>query len=133
MFLYYAHIGLCLLSMAISFYVKSKLEKFLERNTAIATEKSLEEYKSVARLNMYGALAQIVLFVSAFGSFLANLFNQGFRGIFSLFLLGFAAGLMQPISELEEKARALTCTTTELEKQYKTISHTWKKKALPDF
>jgi hypothetical protein len=57
--------------MAISFYMKAKLEKFLETNTAIANEKSLKEYKSVVRLNMYGSLAQIVLFVGAFGSFIA--------------------------------------------------------------
>ncbi|MBD2605794.1 hypothetical protein H6G81_15030 [Scytonema hofmannii FACHB-248] len=133
MFLRFAYIGLSLLSIAITFYVKAQLEKFLENNTAIANDKSLEEYKSIVRLNMYGALAQIIIFISAFGSCVAYIVTQGFTGVFSLFMLGFAVSFMKQISQLEEKARSLTCATTQLDRQYKNISHVWKKKALPDF
>lgn len=82
---------------------------------------------------MYGALAQIVLFVGAFGSCIAYILNQGFTGVFSLFLLGFAASVMKQLVQVEEKVRTLTCTTPELECQYTKISQTWKKKAFPDF
>lgn len=133
MFLRFAYIGLCLLSIVISFYVKVKLEAFLEKNTAITNDKSLEEYKNVVRFSMYGALAQIFLFICAFGSCIAYIFNQGFNGVFLFFILGFAASFMQQVGKLEEKARMLTCTNAELERQYKKISHVWRKKPLPDF
>jgi uncharacterized membrane protein YjjP (DUF1212 family) len=133
MFLHFAYIGMCLLSIVISFYVKAKVENFLEKNTAIANEKSLEDYKNLVRFNMYGALAQIVLLVGAFGSGIAYILNQGFTGIFSLFLLGFAVSVMKQVAQVEEKVRTLTCTTAELERQYTEISHIWKKKAFPDF
>ena len=35
--------------------------------------------------------------------------------------------------ELEKKTRALDCANSNLEERYKKISHTWLKKALPDF
>ncbi|MGI2906550.1 hypothetical protein [Tolypothrix sp. VBCCA 56010] len=133
MFLRFAYIGLCLLSIAISFYLKAQLAKFLENNIEIANDKSLEEYKSIVRLDMYGALAQIIVLISAFGSCVAYIVTQGFTGVFSLFLLGFAVSFTKQISQLEEKARTLTCATTQLDRQYKNISHVWKKKALPDF
>ncbi|WP_335131444.1 hypothetical protein [Nostoc sp.] len=133
MLLRFAYIGLCLLSIAISFYVKTKLENFLQETTAIANTKSLEDYKNVVRLNMYGALAQIIILVGAFGSCIASILNQGLTGVFSLFLLGFAVSFGTQVSTLEEKARTLTCATTELESQYEKISHVWKKKAFPNF
>ncbi|MGJ5629461.1 hypothetical protein [Nostoc sp. CALU 1950] len=113
--------------------MKAKVENFLEKNTAIANEKSLEDYKNLVRFNMYGALAQIVLLIGAFGSGIAYILNQGSTGIFSLFLLGFAVSVMKQVSQVEEKVRTLTCTTAELERQYTEISHIWKKKAFPDF
>lgn len=133
MFLRFAYIGLCLLSIALTFYVKALLEKFLQKNTVITNEKSLEDYKNVVRIDMYIALTQIILLVGAFASCIASILHQGFSGAFSLFLLGFAVSFAKPVSELEEKARTLTCATTELESQYKKISHVWQKKALPDF
>jgi hypothetical protein len=133
MFFRFVYIGLCLLSIAVSFYVKRKLNFFLERNTAIANDKSLEEYKKLVRINMYGALAQILLIFGALGSFIAHIINQGFREVFSLFLLGFAVSFINEIGKLEEQVRTLNCATTELESQYKKISHIWKKKALPNF
>ncbi|WP_414527719.1 hypothetical protein [Nodularia chucula] len=113
--------------------MKTQLEKFLQQNTAISDEKSLEDYKNVVRLNMYGALAQIIILVGAFGSCIISLINQGFAGVFSLFLLGFAFTFGKQVSTLEEKARTLTCANVELERQYTKISHVWQKKALPDF
>ncbi|MBE9001296.1 hypothetical protein IQ274_24515 [Nostoc sp. LEGE 12447] len=133
MFLHFAYIGMCLLSIVISFYVKAKFENFIEKNTTIANEKSLEDYKNIVRLNMYGALAQIVLFVGAFISGIVYILNQGFAGVFSFFLLWFAASVMKQLGQVEEKVRTLTCATAELERQYTKISHTWKKKAFPDF
>ncbi|KAF3886558.1 MULTISPECIES: hypothetical protein [Nostocales] len=113
--------------------MKDKLEKFLAKNPAIANKQSLEEYKSIVRLNMYGALAQIVLLAGAFICCIGNILNLGFRGAFSLFLVGIATGFLKQIGEFEEKARTLSCATIELERQYQTISHVWKKKALPNF
>lgn len=133
MFVRFAYIGLCLFSIAISVYIKGKVERFLTKNTAIANEKSLEEYKDIVRLNMYGAIAQIIIIIGAFASCVAFIFAHGVRGVFSLFLLGFAAGFGKELSQLEEKVRSLTCATPELERKYQNISHTWKKKALPDF
>ncbi|MEH2361060.1 hypothetical protein [Nostoc sp.] len=133
MFLRFAYIGLSLLSIALSFYLKSKLEGFLQENTAIANEKSLEAYKNLVRLDMYIVLTQIVLLFCAFASCITYIFYQGFSGVFSLFLLGFAVSFAKQLGELEEKARTLDCADNELEIQYKEISHTWHKKALPDF
>lgn len=82
---------------------------------------------------MFGALAQIVLFLGAFVSGIAYILNQGFTKVFSLFLLGFAVSVMKQLGKVEEKVRTLTCATTELERQYTKIFHTWKKKAFPDF
>ncbi|MBD2438913.1 hypothetical protein [Nostoc sp. FACHB-110] len=133
MFLRFAYIGLTLLSIGLTFYLKTQLEAFLQANTAITNEKSLEEYKKIVRLDMYIVLTQIILLVGAFGSCIASIWVQGFKGAFSLFLLGFALSFTKQVGELEEKARTLNCGTTELESQYKNISHVWRKKALPDF
>lgn len=133
MFLRFAYIGLCLLSIALSFYLKAKLEEFLQENTAITNQKSLEAYKNVVRLDMYMVLTQIILLVSAFASCIASIWYQGFSGAFSLFLLGFAVSFAKQVGELEEKLRNLTCATNELESQYKQITHVWQKKAIPDF
>jgi hypothetical protein len=133
MFLRFAYIGLSLLSIGLSFYLKVKLENFLQENTAIANEQSLKDYKKVVRLDMYIVLTQIILLVGAFGSFIASILHQGFREAFSLFLLGFAVSFGKQVGKLEEKARTLACATTELESKYKKISYVWQKKALPDF
>ena len=133
MFLRFAYIGLSLLSIALSFYLKAKLEGFLQENTAIANEKSLENYKNLVRLDMYIALTQIILLFCAFCSCIIYIFHQGFRGAFSLFLLGFALSFAKQVGDLEEKARSLNCANNELESQYKKISNVWQKKALPDF
>lgn len=133
MFLHFTYIGLSLLSIVLSFYLKAKLEKFLQANTTIANEKSLEAYKNIVRIDMYIVLTQIFLLVSAFGSCVASIWYQGFKGVFSLFLLGFAVSFAKQVGELEEKSRTLTCANPALESQYKDISHVWQKKALPDF
>ncbi|HIK08549.1 MAG TPA: hypothetical protein IGS40_28420 [Trichormus sp. M33_DOE_039] len=133
MFLRFAYIGLCLLSIALSFYAKNQLERFLKTNTAITNEKSLEDYKNLARIAMYIVLTQILLLFCAFGSCVFSIFQQGFRGAFSLFLLGFAVSFAGQVGELEEKSRNLTCANEELENKYQQINHVWRKKALPDF
>ncbi|MCF4970398.1 hypothetical protein CV014_26465 [Nostoc sp. CMAA1605] len=129
----FAYIGLCLLSIALSFYAKNQLERFLQTNTAITNETSLEDYKNLARIAMYIVLTQMLLLFCAFGSCVFSIFQQGFRGAFSLFLLGFAVAFAGQVGDLEEKSRNLTCANEELENQYKQITHTWRKKALPDF
>lgn len=133
MFLHFAYIGISLSSIALSFYLKTKLEEFLQKNKVIANQESLEDYKNVVRLDMYIVLTQLILLVGASGSCIASILQQGLKGVFSLFLLGFAVSFAKQVGELEEKARTLSCTNTELESQYTKISHIWQKKALPNF
>ena len=128
------YIGLLSVSLVVIQKLERILNNFLDKNIIINDQTALNEYKSSVRQCMYISLVIILIIVIATCISIALMFYKGFFAsvsfiIFRLLLNGFGKEAM----ELEKKARALDCANSDLEEQYQRISHTWVKKALPDF
>lgn len=134
MILIVAYLTLCGLSIAISVWGETELKNFLVKNSAIANDKSLNEYKTMVRLNMYLSLAQIVILGTALCVGLALISSKGASAGFfvTLMLLG-VYKLGKGISKLEKQAQTLPCTTNDLDRQHKKITEIWIKKPFPNF
>ncbi len=124
---------LVLLAAVNSLVGGARLQGFLARTPAIATHADLENYKGVVRRQMYQALVQMALLVAAL---LASVVGLA-RGRLSLFwvLAGNAAVLALGLAGkvIETKARSLPVREDGLAAEYRRVSASWLKKALPDF
>jgi hypothetical protein len=126
-------LALCFTSVIISRRMEARLKKFLGKNTEIADEKSLKEYKSVVRVCMHLTLAQLGIIGISLCVIGLLIWLNGSSGALSVPLLGLALGFGKDVGKLEEKARSLTSANKDLDRRYKEISTIWSKKALPDF
>ncbi|MDB9513133.1 hypothetical protein PN499_18225 [Kamptonema animale CS-326] len=128
-------IALCLASIVIPRRVEAELKKFLERNTTIADEKALNEYKSVVRECMHLTLAMMGVICTALFVFAILVWLKGMLAAPLISFLGIAINFSnhKEIGKLEEKARSLTCANRNLQYNYQKISKIWVKNALPNF
>ncbi|MBA2749801.1 MAG: hypothetical protein H0U45_14005 [Tatlockia sp.] len=128
-------IGLCFALIFINRRAETQINKFLGRNTTIADEKSLNEYKSVVRENMYLALALIGIMFASFCITAVFIWLKGILGALPLLLLLLLISALgsTKVRKLEVKARSLTCANRDLEHRYQKISKIWVKQALPNF
>jgi hypothetical protein len=120
--------------MAVLIWARSVLVRFMARHSAIEDEASLTAFKTVARWNMFGALAFLACGVIAilWSWLLTN--QYGLQGL--IIVLGVSIpSLLISLStkKLETRARALPCSDPALKVEYERISQVWVKKALPDF
>ncbi len=121
-------------SIAIFRIAEADLKKFLERNTAITDEKSLNEFKAVVRKNMHLTLIQIGVVLANISIIGVFLWLTGGRDALLLTIFAFVFGSFGvSVGKLEKKAKTLTCANRSLENRYKEISRIWSKNALPNF
>lgn len=134
-FLLISYLGLFFASIVTMRKVETILSIFFDNNTAITNEIVLDEYKSVARKCMYLTLVYIGIIVGVFCICIMLIRYIGlFSSIISFLLFTFVVKeLEKEAVKLEQKARTLDCSNSDLEQQYKQINYTWVKKALPDF
>jgi hypothetical protein len=109
------------------------LKGFLSRHSTITNKLVLDEFKKLARKNMYQALVQIVLLVTAGLMGLYGIFTHQLGLILVIALNGAIIVLSKLTKGIEERTRSLTVDDKSLEDQYLAVCETWVGKALPDF
>jgi hypothetical protein len=118
----------------ISVWAFIQLRRFLAATPTLADETSLQRYKDLVRVQMYVTLAVGGLLVGGIILSVLLILRYGCMG-FVLVTAGnawlFAAGLF--IRSWEVRARGLSAGSEELAREYRRVSETWVKKALPDF
>ena len=129
----YAYLALQLCLFGLSLFGYFQVKKFLSTHNAIATPTHLDNFKSLVRTNMYGALVYMVLGVP--GLLLSIYFGwayglMGIAGVTVVNVLQLLFG--QQLKRLEDKARRLQCAH-DLSNEFRTIGEVWFKKALPNF
>ncbi len=128
------YVILNVLLIAMMMLARSALLRFLERHDSIQNNDVLNEFKKLARSNMYFALVYLVcgMALIVWAAFLVM--QYGLLGI--LLVLAFSVpGIFLGLGtkKLEERTKKLPCADPALDTEYKRVSEVWVKKALPDF
>ncbi len=110
-----------------------QLRGFLSRNSSIASWQNLEEFKRIARQQMYQALAAIGILGAACILGLYGIVTRQLSLLLVIVLNGAIIVIARMTKGIEERARSLPVDNEELAGQYKAICETWVKKPLPDF
>jgi hypothetical protein len=133
MILWIAFAAIYVVAAAVSLWSRSQIVGFLKDTPRIAGTPDLERFKELARMEMYLALAMIVLLVTGLVTGLFLVLRHGVVGLF-LVLLANAVVLVLGLFHkgVEEQARNLP-TTEGLDAEYRGVCYAWNKKALPDF
>lgn len=111
-----------------------ELTAFLQGHPEIQDENDLNDFRRVARRNMYGAICFLALAIPTFLVGIYIIVQAGWSGL--LLVLAVHASFHFPskkLQRLEAAARILPCADDTLLSIYRKIGETWVKKALPDF
>jgi hypothetical protein len=120
--------------LGIGAFGSRELRAFLATTPAIGDSAALERFKTVARHNMYGALAQLALGAVAIAASIWVLSRHGLLGFLgvtaanALLFLG-----ARRTKALELRVQALPTSSEALEQEYRRIIGSWLKRPLPDF
>jgi hypothetical protein len=127
----YLVLQLCLFSLSLFGYFQVK--RFLSTHNAIANPTHLDNFKTLVRMNMYGALAYMVLGVPALLLSIYFGWNYGILGIVGVTAINVLQLVFgQHLRKLEDRARHMRCSR-ELSGEFRTVGEVWFKKALPNF
>jgi hypothetical protein len=134
MILIYAFVLLNVGVVVFSLWATRDLQEFLNRNPRISGDQSLEEYRQIARKNMYAALAAIVVLLAALALSLTIILRFGLTGL-AISLTGnvLIFVLSAFVKKYEKRAKTLPADTEELAAQYGQITKAWEKRLLPNF
>ena len=122
-----------LIAAAVSLWSRARVTGFLAETPSIRNGTDLERFKELARLEMYLALAMIVLLVTGLATGLVLVQRYGVVGLLAvLFVNAVVLGLGLFHKGAEEKARSLR-TAEALDTEYRRVCYAWNKKALPNF
>jgi hypothetical protein len=128
----YAVLNVILIAMLL--WSRAVLQRFLREHASITDSAVLAEFKSIARWNMYGALAYVVagVVVVLWGILLALLYGLlGIAVVLAFSVPSVFIGLNA--KKVETRARAMDCADPALTMEYMHVCEVWVKKALPDF
>lgn len=127
----YVALQLALFLLSLSGYFQVK--RFLVNHPAITGAADLARFRSLARVNMYIALAYLIL---AFPGIILSIYLGIYYGLMGSLIVVAANAphflFARHLRELEEKARKLECAS-QLYPDYKMTGEVWFKKALPNF
>lgn len=122
------------LAAAVMLWSLTQLNRFLAETRDIGDEGSLQRFKVLARMQMYLALCGMVLLAVGMLVGIVLIARHGLLGLLAVILTNvFILGLGVYHKRVEERARSLRAGSEVLAKEYRRISETWVKKALPDF
>jgi len=134
MVLIYTYILLYIWVIGFSFWAARNLQVFLNHNARISSRQSLDEYRALARKNMYAAVIMIFVLLGTLLLGLAIIFRFGFRGLLVMlagnaltFLLG------RYVGKYEKRVKTLPADSEELAAQQRRITEAWGKRLLPNF
>jgi hypothetical protein len=128
-----AFIVLGLAMVALGLWGRSEVARFLARHASIDNPEDFASFKALARRQMFGALALIVLAAAwtPLGIYLVVTKLPGALVAFAL--LGVVLGFVgKNAKALEVKSRGLP-SEESLRSEYLRVGEHWVKKALPDF
>jgi hypothetical protein len=128
------YVAINVVALALCIYAKGKLDEFLGAHPSIMGERDISALKELARGQMYMALAQLVLLLTALVIGLILIFKSGMLLLLLVLLANgavFAAGKWAKSSEM--RVWSLDCATPELGQAHQSIINTWRSKPFPDF
>ena len=129
----YAYVVLQTVLLMLSLVGFFQVKKFLAHHNTISNGRHLDNFKSLARTNMYVALAYIALGIPGILMSIYLGFVYGVIGIVCVLVLNVPHFLFgKYLKSLEEKARHLQCSA-EYSQEFRMVGETWFKKALPNF
>jgi hypothetical protein len=125
---------LAVVQAGLSIWSRGQLGSFLSRHPSVQGTATFEEFKQLARGQMYGALVYLVLGV---GSLLLSV-ALTLAGGFSMLLVVVAVNvplllLGMSNKKLEDRVRALQCSDPQLAGEFARVGESWMRKPLPDF
>lgn len=120
--------------LALSVWAHADLRRFLSRHAAIDNSTAFEEFKALARRNMYGALAYLVLGTAGLLAGIGVVWGRGLAGLAMVIAVHVVLGLLgQANKKLETTARTLPCSHPMLAEELRRVGETWVRKPLPNF
>jgi hypothetical protein len=121
-------------TVVLSLVSLAQLRSFLGGTPGIADAACLERFKSLVRLQMYYALAGIVLLVSGAVAGAVMILSGGLRDLLVVLAVNaIVLGLGVYHKKVETRVRSLPAGSDELTHEYRRVCTSWVKKALPDF
>jgi hypothetical protein len=133
MLLWLLFVAIYVIAPAVSLWSRGQVAGFLADTPSIRSSSDLERFKELVRLEMYLALAMIVLLVTGLVTGLVLIRRHGAIVLLAvLFVNGVVLGLGLFHKKVEERARHLR-TAEGLETEYRRVCHAWTSKPLPDF
>jgi membrane protein required for beta-lactamase induction len=119
---------------AVMLWSLTQLNRFLAETRDIGDEGCLERFKALARVQMYLALVGAVFLTAGMLAGIAVIARHGLLGLLVVILTNMLIlGLGMYHKKVEARTRSLQAASDALAKEYRRISGTWVKKALPDF
>jgi hypothetical protein len=110
------------------------LNGFLGSTREIRDQASLNRFKSLARVQMYLALLVVVLMGTGLLAGLKLTSERGMSGLGVVILANLVTlGLGVYHKKIEARVRGLPSSPDAVAEEYRRVSETWVKKALPDF
>jgi FtsH-binding integral membrane protein len=120
-------------AVAVSLWSRSQIVGFLGDTPSIRSTSDLERFKELVRLEMYLALAMIVLLVTGLVVGLVLIRRDGAVVLLAVLVAnGVVLGLGLFHKKVEQRARSLR-TAEALDTEYRRVCYAWTKKPLPDF
>ncbi|MDF0552911.1 hypothetical protein [Kamptonema sp. UHCC 0994] len=128
-------IGLCFVCFVIPRRAKAEIKNFLDRNTTIADEKALNEYKYLVRELMHLTLTMIGVICSLLFVFAILVWFKGMLAVplISFFGLAIAFSSSKEMGKLEKQVQSLSCANRNLQNRYQKITKSWINDTLPNF
>ena len=126
--------ALYLWAIVMTALVTVKAKSFLRTHPIIENGVDIEDFKRLARVNMYLALIQLA--VLGVGIIVSILIIWQY-GLFGLVLVLATNSVLIAVGKVgtrvEKAVRSLESATPELAEEHRHVSEVWVKKALPDF
>jgi len=120
--------------LAIMLWARYDLSRFLRTTSVISDEATLDEFKALARHNMYGAVAYLTLGAVFLAVGFCLVVRTGVVGTCLVLLFSIPGYyLSKSTRELEICSRMLRCTHPGIESEYARVRHSWLERLLPDF
>ncbi|MEM8640773.1 MAG: hypothetical protein AAGG51_18430 [Cyanobacteria bacterium P01_G01_bin.54] len=134
MTIFVIYISINIVFISLNLWARTEILKFLKQHLEIQSWQDLEDFSALVRPQMYLALASMPLFLLDLILFLLLIYRFGSLMLFFGLLLKLGVFILAKIGmNIEKRSRNLTCTTEELEYEYKKIAKSWTDDALPKF
>jgi hypothetical protein len=113
------------------------LNRFLATVPSISDEVAFDKFKTLARVNMYLAIATIIASIGILGSMVVLWMQYGPAGYLAIVVgggLAMIAGLGGPCLKSREKAvQSLPTRDDQMQREVDSVSHCWRRRPFPNF